>query len=74
LDLDRDTLPGINVRADTLAMLASYGITDRVMVSGVLPYIHTRYKGAPSHRPPGTPPGTPPPPGSKPMTGRGTEP
>ena len=28
-----DTLPGINVRADTLAMLASYGITDRVMVS-----------------------------------------
>ena len=58
-----DTAPGINVRADTLAMLASYGITDRVMVSGVLPYIHTRYKGAPSHRPPGTPPGTPPPPG-----------
>ena len=58
-----DTLPGINVRADTLAFLASYGITDRVMVSGVLPYIHTRYKGPPSHRPPGTPPGTPPPPG-----------
>ena len=58
-----DTVGGINVRADTLAMLASYGVTDRVMVSGVLPYIHTRYKGAPSHRPPGTPPGTPPPPG-----------
>src|SRR4030095_3831273 len=44
-----DTAPGINVRADTLAMLASYGITDRVMVSGVLPYIHTRYRGAPRH-------------------------
>ena len=58
-----DTAPGINVRADTLAMLASYGITDRVMVSGVLPYIRTRYKGPPSHLPPGTPPGTPPPPG-----------
>jgi hypothetical protein len=58
-----DTVPGINVRADTLAFLGSYGITDRVMVSGVLPYIHTRYKGPPSHRPPGTPSGTPPPPG-----------
>jgi len=58
-----DTVGGINVRADTLAMLASYGITDRVMVSGVLPYIRTRYKGVPSHLPPGTPPGTPPPPG-----------
>jgi hypothetical protein len=58
-----DTGGPINVRADTLAMLASYGITDRVMVSGVLPYIRTRYKGLPSHRPPGTPPGTPPPPG-----------
>jgi hypothetical protein len=58
-----DTIPGINVRADTLALLASYGVTDRVMVSGVLPYIRTRYKGPPSHRPPGTPPGTPPPAG-----------
>jgi hypothetical protein len=58
-----DTVSGINVRAETLALLANYGITDRVMVSGVLPYIHTRYKGPPSHRPPGTPPGTPPPPG-----------
>jgi len=58
-----DTVAPINVRAETFALLASYGITDRVMVSGVLPYIHTRYQGAPSHRPPGTPPGTPPPPG-----------
>jgi outer membrane putative beta-barrel porin/alpha-amylase len=53
-----DTIPGINVRADTLALLGSYGITDRVMVSGVLPYIRTRYQGPPSHLPPGTPPGT----------------
>jgi hypothetical protein len=58
-----DTAPGINVRADTLALLGSYGITDRLMVSGALPYIRTRYKGPPTHRPPGTPPGTPPHPG-----------
>jgi hypothetical protein len=58
-----DTGAPINVRAETFALLANYGITDRVMVSGVLPYIHTRYLGAPTHRPPGTPPGTPPPPG-----------
>ena len=44
-----DTVPGINVRAETLAFLANYGITDRVMVSGVLPYIHTKYEGPPSH-------------------------
>ena len=44
-----DTGAPINVRAETLAFLASYGITDRVMVSGVLPYIRTRYKGSPSH-------------------------
>jgi hypothetical protein len=44
-----DSLGGINVRSETLALLASYGVTDRVMVSGVLPYIHTRYVGPPSH-------------------------
>jgi hypothetical protein len=58
-----ETIPGINVRSETYAFLANYGVTDRVMVSGVLPYINTRYKGPPSHRPPGTPPGTPPLPG-----------
>jgi hypothetical protein len=53
----------IDVKARTLAFLGTYGITDRWMVSAALPYVNTRYKGPPSHRPPGTPPGTPPPAG-----------
>jgi hypothetical protein len=44
-----ETFPGINVRSETYAFLGNYGVTDRVMVSAVLPYINTRYKGPPSH-------------------------
>jgi len=40
---------GAHTRSTTYAFLASYGITDRIMVSGSLPYVETRYWGPPSH-------------------------
>jgi hypothetical protein len=40
--------PG-HTRSTTYAFLASYGLTDRVMLSGSLPYVETRFWGPPSH-------------------------
>jgi hypothetical protein len=45
---DPATDPG-HTRSTTYAFLASYGITDRLAVSGSLPYVRTRYWGPPSH-------------------------
>jgi hypothetical protein len=38
-----------HTRSTTYAFYASYGVTDRVMVSASLPYVTTRYWGPPSH-------------------------
>ena len=45
---DKLTDPG-HTRSTTYAFLASYGITDRVMVSGSLPYVETKFWGPASH-------------------------
>ena len=38
-----------HTRSTTYAFLASYGLTDRIMLSGSLPYVETKYWGPPSH-------------------------
>jgi hypothetical protein len=38
-----------HTRSETIAFLANYGVTDRVMVSGSLPYVNTKFWGPPSH-------------------------
>jgi hypothetical protein len=40
---------GAHTRSTTYALLASYGLTDRIMLSGSLPYVETKYWGPPSH-------------------------
>jgi len=40
---------GAHVRSKTIAFLASYGITDKLMVQATLPYVETKYWGPPSH-------------------------
>jgi hypothetical protein len=44
-----NTLDVGHTRSRTFAFLANYGITDRLMVSGSLPYVITEYSGPPSH-------------------------
>ena len=45
-----ETLDVGHTRSQTYAMLANYGVTDKVMVSAALPYIVTQYMGPrPSH-------------------------
>ncbi len=44
-----DTIDVGHTRSETFALLANYGITERVMVSGSLPYVNTQYSGPPSH-------------------------
>ena len=47
-----DTVDVGHTRSQTYALLASYGVTDKVMVSASLPYIVTRFwdkQGRPSH-------------------------
>jgi hypothetical protein len=47
-----DTLDVGHTRSQTYAFLANYGVTDKVMISGSLPYIVTKFwdeRGRPSH-------------------------
>ncbi len=44
-----DTIDVGHTRSETLAFLANYGITDRLMVSGSLPYVTTEFYGTNSH-------------------------
>ena len=44
-----DTVDVGHTRSTTYAFLASYGLTDRVMLSAVLPYVETKYWGPASH-------------------------
>ena len=44
-----DTIGGTRVDSQTYALLASYGLTDRWMVSASLPFVNTKYTGPPSH-------------------------
>ena len=44
-----DTVDVGHTRSETLAFLGNYAITDRLMVSGSLPYVNTKYWGPPSH-------------------------
>jgi hypothetical protein len=44
-----DQVDAGHTRSETIAFLANYAITDRVMVSGSLPYVNTKFWGPPSH-------------------------
>jgi hypothetical protein len=44
-----DTLDVGHTRSQTYALLANYGVTDKLMVSASLPYVVTQYWGPPSH-------------------------
>lgn len=44
-----DTVDVGHTRSETLAFLANYGVTDRLMVSGSLPYVTTKFYGTNSH-------------------------
>jgi hypothetical protein len=44
-----DTVDVGHTRSTTYAFLATYGLTDRVTLSGSLPYVETKYWGPPSH-------------------------
>jgi hypothetical protein len=44
-----DTVDVGHTRSQTYALLANYGLTDRVMLSGSLPFVNTKYWGPPSH-------------------------
>ncbi len=43
------TVRGTQVDTQTYALMANYGVTDRWMVSAILPYVNTKYTGPPSH-------------------------
>ena len=44
-----DTVGGTRVESQTYALLGTYGLTDRWMVSAALPFVNTHYSGPPSH-------------------------
>ena len=46
---DGGTVGGTRVESQTYALLGSYGLTDRWMVSASLPFVNTHYSGPPSH-------------------------
>ena len=43
------TVGGTRVESQTYALLGTYGLTDRWMVSAALPFVNTHYSGPPSH-------------------------
>ena len=46
---DGGTVGGTRVESQTYALLGTYGLTDRWMLSASLPFVNTHYSGPPSH-------------------------